>query len=177
MSEQGDSVASIASPTTARPNLFDRIVTDRGLGVGAGIMLMVVAVAVARGHSEWSRISWHVWAHLATMATALALTPAMLWRRKATRSHRVLGWIWASAMVITAALSFLIRDSNHGSLSVIHILSAYVLIQVPWLVWRARNHQVAQHRRGVRGIVFGALLIAGFFTFPFDRLLGHWLFS
>jgi hypothetical protein len=23
----------------------------------------------------------------------------------------------------------------------------------------------------------GALLIAGFFTFPFDRLLGHWLFA
>jgi hypothetical protein len=26
-------------------------------------------------------------------------------------------------------------------------------------------------------MVLGALLIAGFFTFPFNRLLGHWLFS
>jgi uncharacterized membrane protein len=34
-----------------------------------------------------------------------------------------------------------------------------------------------RHRRGVRAMVTGALLIAGFFTFPFDRLLGHWLFS
>ena len=29
----------------------------------------------------------------------------------------------------------------------------------------------------VRGLVIGALLIAGFFTFPFNRLLGSWLFS
>jgi len=29
----------------------------------------------------------------------------------------------------------------------------------------------------VRGLIIGALLIAGFFTFPFHRLLGHWLFG
>ena len=33
------------------------------------------------------------------------------------------------------------------------------------------------HRGSVRGMVTGALLVAGFFTFPFDRMLGHWLFS
>lgn len=160
-----------------RANVFDRVVTDRGLGIAAGVMLAVVAVAVARGHADWSKISWHVWAHLATMATALALTPVMLIRRKGSRSHRVLGWVWASAMILTALFSLLIRASNHGSFSIIHILSFWVLLQVPLLVWRARTHNVVAHRRGVRGIVFGALLIAGFFTFPFDRLLGHWLFG
>ncbi len=125
--------------TTASPhaNVFDRVVTDRGLGIAAGIMLAVAAVAVARGHADWPRISWHVWAHLATMATALALTPVMLIRRKGSRSHRVLGWIWASAMVLTALFSLLIRDSNHGDFSAIHILSAWVLLQVPLIVWRA----------------------------------------
>lgn len=159
------------------PSRFDRIVTDERLGLGAAIMLGVVAVAVMRGHADWGRISWHVWAHLATMAVALALTPVMLLRAKGTAPHRALGWVWAIAMIATAALSLLIRDTNHGGFSVIHILSVWVLIQVPWLVWRARTHRVAAHRRGVRGIVMGALLIAGFFTFPFDRLLGHWLFG
>ncbi|UAJ11348.1 DUF2306 domain-containing protein [Glacieibacterium megasporae] len=165
---------------TAAPvgkNVFDRVVTDRGLGIAAGIMLAVVAVAVARGYADWSRISWHVWAHLGLIATALALTPVMLIRPKGSRSHRVLGWVWASAMILTALSSLLIRDTNHGGFSVIHILSVWVLLQVPLLVWRARKHDVAGHRHGVRGIVFGALLIAGFFTFPFDRLLGHWLFA
>ena len=59
----------------------------------------------------------------------------------------------------------------------IHIISAVTLVLVPRLVWTARHHRVAQHRRAVRGLVTGALLIAGFFTFPFDRLLGHWLFG
>ena len=45
------------------------------------------------------------------------------------------------------------------------------------IVWRARTHRVAAHRRSIRGIVIGALLVAGFFTFPFDRLLGSWLFG
>ena len=41
--------------------------------------------------------------------------------------------------------------------------------------WSARNHRLDRHRAMVRGMVTGALVIAGFFTFPFGRLLGHWL--
>lgn len=59
----------------------------------------------------------------------------------------------------------------------IHILSVWTVIQVPIIWWTARNHKIARHRSAVRGMVFGALLIAGFFTFPFDRMLGRWLFS
>ncbi len=70
-----------------------------------------------------------------------------------------------------------IRGLNGGSLSVIHILSAWTLIQVPLIVWAARSHNIARHRAAVRGMVTGALLIAGIFTFPFGRLLGHWLFG
>ncbi|MGI4878201.1 MAG: hypothetical protein ACRYG4_12030, partial [Janthinobacterium lividum] len=126
-----------AAPTGK--NAFDRVVTDRGLGIAAGVLLAVVAVAVARGHADWNRISWPVWAHLALIAAALGLTPVMLIRPKGNRPHRVLGWVWASAMILTALSSLLIRDTNHGSFSVIHILSAWVLFQVPLLVWRARR--------------------------------------
>ena len=47
-------MATAAAP--ARNNLFDRIVTDRGLGIASCVMLLVVAVAVGRGHADWSRI-------------------------------------------------------------------------------------------------------------------------
>lgn len=80
-------------------------------------------------------------------------------------------------MFLTALVSFAIRETSHGNFSLIHILSVFTLVQVPIIVWSARTHRVAIHRRAVRGMVIGALLIAGFFTFPFDRLLGHWLFS
>ena len=118
-----------------------------------------------------------VWWHIATIVTALVLTPVMLLRRRGDRLHRRLGWVWATAMAATAAMTFGIRGLNQGSLSLIHILSAWTLIQVPVIVWAARAHNVARHRGAVRGMVTGALIIAGVFTFPFDRLMGHWLFG
>ena len=91
--------------------------------------------------------------------------------------HRRLGTVWIAAMVLTALVSLTIRDGNRGNFSVIHILSVWTLIQIPLIVWRARTHNIPKHRSAVRGMVTGALLIAGFFTFPFDRMLGHWLFA
>ncbi len=81
------------------------------------------------------------------------------------------------SLALTALMSFGIRLISPGRLSFIHLLSAWTLIQVPIIVWSARRHDHARHRRAVRGMVLGALLIAGFFTFPFGRLMGRWLFG
>lgn len=101
----------------------------------------------------------------------------MLLRPRGTVSHRRLGWVWASALFLTALISLFVRNANHGGFSIIHVLSFWTLIQVPLIVWSARTHDVKRHRSSVRAMVTGALLIAGFFTFPFNRMLGHWLFS
>ena len=149
---------------------------DRLLAGAALLLLACVLAALFRGHAEWSTVPVVVWPHLATIMLALALTPVMLLRRKGDTRHRALGYVWVAAMFGTALLSFAIRQPD-GSFSIIHILSVWTVIQVPLIVWRARKHKIVQHRRAVRGMVVGALLIAGFFTFPFDRLLGHWLFA
>jgi uncharacterized membrane protein len=154
------------------PDRFERI-----LSAGALILLGFVVVALLRGIPEWARVPWQVWPHLLTIIVALALTPIMLLRRRGDSPHRLLGTIWLIAMLLTALLSFNLRLINHGGFSLIHILSVWTLIQVPLIWWTARTHRVALHRRSVRGMVTGALLIAGFFTFPFNRLLGHWLFG
>jgi uncharacterized membrane protein len=150
---------------------------DRVLAAGAIVLLGFVLAALWRGRSEWHEIPLVVWLHLATIIAALALTPLMLLRQRGDRLHRRLGWVWASAMALTAAFSFGVRGINQGGFSLIHILSAWTLIQVPVIVWTARRHNHARHRTAVRGMVIGALLVAGFFTFPFDRLMGHWLFG
>jgi uncharacterized membrane protein len=85
--------------------------------------------------------------------------------------------VWVVAMALTAALTFDLHLINPGSYSFIHILSGWTLIQVPLIVIRARQHDIVRHRRAVRGMVIGALLVAGFFTFPFGRLMGSWLFG
>jgi uncharacterized membrane protein len=164
------------APPSARlslkPDLFDRI-----LAAAALLLLAFVLTALARGRGEWAEVPAIVWGHIATILTAVILTPVMLLRPRGDRLHRSLGWVWVSAMALTAALTFRIRGINQGNLSLIHILSAWTLIQVPLIVWSARAHNHRRHRNTVRGMVAGALLIAGIFTFPFDRLLGRWLFG
>lgn len=169
-------LADAALPRAPRialePTAFDRF-----LAVAALILLAFVAVALLRGRDEWHIVPPFVWAHIATISAALALTPVMLLRRRGDRLHRRLGWVWCVAMAATAIFTFWIRGLNDGSLYFIHILSAWTLVQVPLIVLRARRHDPAGHRSAVRGMVTGALLIAGIFTFPFDRLLGSWLFG
>lgn len=150
---------------------------ERFLAIGAGILLVCVIVALLKGYAYWGRIPLNLWGHLGTMMIALALTPVMLLRRRGDHPHRLLGRVWVAAMILTALISFTIREAADGGFSFIHILSVWTLIQVPLIWWTARNHRVDGHRNAVRGMVFGALLIAGFFTFPFNRMLGQFLFS
>lgn len=82
---------------------------ERALAV---LALLLLAAALRRGHARWDEIPPLVWAHLATVALSLAITPALMLHRRGDGWHRRLGW-----------------------------------------------------------------LIAGFFTFPFERLLGSWLFG
>jgi uncharacterized membrane protein len=152
------------------PTYFERL-----LGLLATAMLLTVCVALWRGQADWGRIAPLIWVHLSTVMIALALTPVLLWSRRGDTWHRRLGWTWAIAMFATALVTFGLRLSNHGHFSFIHILSVTVIVAVPVAVLAARRHDVARHRRGMRALIIGALLTAGFFTFPFGRLLGRWL--
>ena len=160
---------------TLKPLSTDKF--EMALAAGASLILLAALTAILRGRSEWDQIPASVWAHLATIGIALALTPVMLLRQRGDKFHRILGKIWLSAMLLTALISFNLRSVNGGGFSIIHILSAWTIIQVPLIFWHAKNHRIAKHRSAVRGMVLGALLIAGFFTFPFGRLMGNWLFS
>jgi len=170
MATAATKVAQAAPMFSVRPTRLDQL-----LAAAAGMLAVVIVAAIARGRSEWGEVPTLVWAHIGTILLAVSLTPTMLLRRRGDMLHRRLGWIWVLALTATALLSFFIRGLNQGSFSLIHILSIWTLIQLPLIVWHARNHRHNKHRAAVRGMVIGALLIAGFFTFPFERLMGHWL--
>lgn len=161
---------------SSRPSLavtpLDRILAICALG-----LLVAVLTALVRGHGEWHRVPPFIWAHLLAVLIALVLTPVMLLRRRGDARHRMLGKVWVTAMFLTALFSLGIQSLRPGHFSLIHLLSLYVIAAAPGIWWSAATHRLAMHQRMVRGMVIGALLIAGFFTFPFQRLLGHWLFS
>lgn len=162
-------------PRAARATDVDWI--DRLLAMLVGLMAVLTALAVVQGRDEWHLVPAMVWVHLATIMLAMLLSPVMLLRRRGDRWHRQLGYVWLAAMAVTALVSFDLKLINDGGFSPIHILSAATLILLPRIWWNARQHRIAAHRRGIRLIIAGALLIAGFFTFGFNRILGQWLFG
>lgn len=170
----------------AKVPLGERLLPNWLLAAASVVLAAAALAAIARGQAQWAQVPPLVWVHLATILVATGLTPVMLLRRKGDRRHRKLGYVWVGAMLLTAitSLFFNARIDGQANLGVftgdfsfIHLLSVFVLVQVPRIVTRARRHDRAGHEGMVRGMVIGALLIAGFFTFPFNRMLGHWLFS
>lgn len=168
-------LAGTAGQVTGKPLGADRY--ERGLAVAAIALLAMILVALARGQAHWSSVPLVVWGHLVTVLVALVLTPVMLLRPRGDARHRMLGKVWVAAMFLTAVESFLVRHGSPPRFSFIHIISAYVVLAAPLIWWTARTHRIASHRRQVRGMVTGALLIAGFFTLPPFRMLGQWLFA
>lgn len=169
-------MATVAgNPAQVKPISADAY--EKFLAIAAMALLATVLTALVRGRAHWGVVPWPVWAHLTSILTALVLTPVQLLRGRGDPLHRLLGTIWVVAIFLAAAFSFLVRGINHGGFSFIHILSAYVIVSAPIIWWSAHTHRVALHRSNVRGMITGALLIAGFFTLPFGRLLGSWLFG
>ena len=160
----------------------DRLVPNWLLAAASVALAAAALLAIAKGSADWAKVPPLVWLHLISILIATGLTPVMLLRRKGDGRHRRLGTIWVAAMMLTAMTSLFFSTRVPGGwgvftgdFSFIHILSVLVLVQVPRIVVAARRHDRRRHERGVRGVVIGALLIAGFFTFPMGRMLGDWL--
>ena len=147
------------------------------LALVALALFVIVLVALAKGQADWARVPPLIWAHLATIMVALALTPYMLLRPRGTPLHRLLGKIWVSAMVATAAISPVRALQQSGPFQ--H--HPYpVGVRAGDGAARVADRAGAQrggHRGTVRGLVTGALIVAGYFTLLETRLLGHWLFG
>ncbi|WP_386628098.1 DUF2306 domain-containing protein [Sulfitobacter geojensis] len=103
---------------------------------------------------------------------AVALTIAIFSIPRGSRLHRWLGWTWVLMMAGVALSSFWIFEIRLiGPFSPIHLLSAYVLVQLVFAVRAARAGRIQEHRKSMKGMVFGALAVAGAFTFLPGRVM------
>ena len=110
--------------------------------------------------------------HVAAAVAAFVLGAVILFRRKGDRPHRLGGRLWVGLMLVVTLSSVFIHTIRvWGIWSPIHLLSIFVLFNVPFAVWLARKHNVRGHRGWMIGIFAGALLIAGIFTFVPGRIM------
>jgi uncharacterized membrane protein len=91
---------------------------------------------------------------------------------KGTLPHRTMGYAWVGLMLVIAASSFAIHGRGQwAGFSVIHLLSALVLVLTPLAVLAAHRHRVGTHRWAMISLFAGALVIAGAFTLLPGRIM------
>ncbi|MEM9010365.1 MAG: DUF2306 domain-containing protein [Pseudomonadota bacterium] len=111
-------------------------------------------------------------AHVVTVLTAVALTPAILILRKGTALHRMLGRAWAFAMIATATVALFIDTLDSPiHFNPIHIFSVIVLWSVPRAIYHIRNGNVAEHRAAMLGVTYGGIGLAGAFALLPGRVM------
>lgn len=96
---------------------------------------------------------------------------------KGTLPHRILGWTWVVMMMTVAISSFFIHVINPAGYSLIHILSVITVCALPLGVYAARRHKVDLHKRIMRNVYVGGLVVAGVFTFFPGRLIWQMFFG
>ena len=81
-------------------------------------------------------------------------------------------------MMAVAASSFFIHELNQWmGFSWIHLLSIFVLINVPLAVIHARRGKVTAHRFAMVATFAGGLVIAGLFTLLPGRIMHQAIFG
>lgn len=118
--------------------------------------------------------------HLATIIPAFLIGTWLLFRRKGTPLHRMLGKAYMVLMLITAIMTLFmsaqVGPTWLGHFGFIHLLSFLALFSVGTAYFAARQGNVRLHRNAMIGLYVGGMLIAGSFAMMPGRMLHDWLF-
>jgi uncharacterized membrane protein len=113
-------------------------------------------------------IQFHAYAAMA----AFVLGVVQLAGSKGTTPHRLIGAVWVALMLVVSVSAFFVHEIRMwGPWSPIHLLAIFTLVTLPLAVWYAHTHRVESHRRTMLALFFGALVVAGIFTFVPGRIM------
>ena len=102
----------------------------------------------------------------------------MLLGRKGTPQHKFIGKLWVVSMGMTALSSFMIHEIRMiGDFSPIHLLSVLTLFGLYQIVNFARKGDIKNHQKAVYSLIYGALGVAGTFTFLPGRRMNMMFFG
>lgn len=110
--------------------------------------------------------------HVLTVVPAAFLGAYVLFTRKGTRRHKLLGRIWLMLMVLTALSTFFIHSIRvWGDFSPIHLLSILVIMSSGLAIHYARKGNIRAHKSTLISTYIGGIFGAGIFTFWPGRLM------
>lgn len=113
--------------------------------------------------------------HLATVVPCFLIGTALLIIKKGTKTHKAYGRIYMILMMITAIITLFMPAKvgpqflNH--FGYIHSFSFLTLYTVPTAYTAIKNGNIKAHKRKMILLYFGAIIIAGGFTFTPGRYL------
>lgn len=104
--------------------------------------------------------------HIAVALIALVLGPVALWRNRRDRLHKIIGYIWVTAMTAVAVSAFLIPSHfSSVGLGPIHLLAAYALVGL-WVAMAAIfRGDIKTHRETMMNLYVRGIALAGAFNF------------
>lgn len=105
--------------------------------------------------------------HAASAVLAVLIGALVLWRRKGTVLHKVLGRLWVVLMLVTATSALFIQEIRLvGPFSPIHLFSLITYVSLSrGLHAIIVRRDITRHRLEMQSLYLQALLLAGAFTF------------
>lgn len=120
-----------------------------------------------------------MFAHLATVVPCFILGTILLFIKKGTHIHKGMGRVYMVLMLITATITLfmpaMVGPQFLGHFGWIHSFSFLTIYTVPTAYMAIKRGDVKAHKRKMITLYFGAIIIAGGFTFFPGRYL-HQLF-
>ena len=116
--------------------------------------------------------------HAFTAIAAVLLGAVILFRRKGTPVHKLMGRIWALLMFTTATAAIFINEIRLiGPFSPIHIFVVMTYYGLWEGIREIRRGNVRAHQAAMKSLYLGALLLAGAFTLLPGRRMNQVLFG
>jgi uncharacterized membrane protein len=116
--------------------------------------------------------------HAFSATAAMLLGALILFRRKGTPTHKLLGRVWAGLMLIVATSAIFINEIRLiGPFSPIHIF----VVMTYWGLYEGirdiRRGNIQAHQASMKSLYLGALLLTGAFTLLPGRRMHAVLFG
>ena len=104
--------------------------------------------------------------------------------KKGTKTHKTLGRIWVSLLILVSLTALFIQAITPGEYSLIHLLIPFTIGSLIYSIWSIKQYKKTRiegykraHAHSMIGVYVGALLIAGALTLMPGRFFYEVLFG